>query len=85
MQTTKILEAKRLLSHLIDAIERGEEREIVITRKGRPAAKLVPIEQIRGGVRLGAAKGHFTVPDDINTNNHQITQLIYSGDTRCLY
>jgi prevent-host-death family protein len=34
-------EAKNKLSELLDRAERGEE--IVITRRGRPVAKLVPI------------------------------------------
>ena len=36
-----MLEAKSTLSRLVEAIERGEAREIVIARNGRPAARLV--------------------------------------------
>ena len=36
-------EAKNRLSELLDAAENGEE--VVITKHGRPVAKLVPIEQ----------------------------------------
>ena len=40
MRELGVLEAKNWLSELLDAVERGEN--IVITRRGRPVAKLVP-------------------------------------------
>ena len=40
MREIGVVEAKNRLSSLLDDIERGEE--IVITRRGRPVAKLVP-------------------------------------------
>ena len=36
-------EAKNKLSELLDRVERGEE--VVITRRGKPTAKLVPMPQ----------------------------------------
>jgi prevent-host-death family protein len=44
MQAVNMLQAKSTLSRLVDAIEQGQEREIVIVRNGRPAAKLVPMD-----------------------------------------
>jgi len=41
MQAVNMLQAKTSLSRLVEAIEQGEEREIVIARNGRPAAKLI--------------------------------------------
>jgi prevent-host-death family protein len=38
-------EAKNKLSELLDRAERGEE--VVITRRGKPVAKLVPVEDRR--------------------------------------
>jgi antitoxin (DNA-binding transcriptional repressor) of toxin-antitoxin stability system len=38
MQTVSVAEAKAHLSALLDAVEAGEE--VVITRRGRPAARL---------------------------------------------
>ena len=46
MQIVNMLQAKSTLSRLVEAIEQGEEREIVIARNGRPAAKLVPISGV---------------------------------------
>jgi prevent-host-death family protein len=40
MTTVGAFEAKTKLSELLDRVERGEE--IVITRRGKPAARLVP-------------------------------------------
>jgi len=42
MHTIGAFEAKNRLSELLDAAENGEE--IMITKHGRPVAKLVPIE-----------------------------------------
>lgn len=40
MRELGVLEAKNRLSELLDAVERGED--VIITRRGRPVAKLVP-------------------------------------------
>lgn len=40
MKTVGVLEAKTNLSKLLDAVEQGEE--IVITRHGKPVARVVP-------------------------------------------
>ena len=42
MTTVNLAHAKAHLSELIDQVEAGEE--IVITRRGRPAARLGPVE-----------------------------------------
>jgi prevent-host-death family protein len=41
MKTVGIFEARRHLSALLDQLERGEE--IVITRRGKAVARLVPV------------------------------------------
>jgi prevent-host-death family protein len=54
-------EAKTHLSKLVERVENGEE--IVISRAGKPAARLVPISQAKPGKRkLGGWKGKFDVP-----------------------
>ena len=57
MTTVNMLEAKTTLSKLVEAVESGAEKEIIIARNGKPAARLVPVEAVRAGVRIGAAKG----------------------------
>ncbi|GAB7542484.1 type II toxin-antitoxin system Phd/YefM family antitoxin [Cupriavidus sp. CuC1] len=51
-------DAKSGLSRLVEAIESGEEKEVVIARNGKPAAKLVPILPPEKDVarRIGAGK-----------------------------
>ncbi len=79
MQAVNMLQAKSTLSRLVDAIEQGQEREIVIARNGRPAAKLVPIDAAPAGMRIGVAKGIFEVPDNIDTHNDEVSKLFVGG------
>lgn len=79
MQTVNMLQAKSSLSRLVEAIEQGQEREIVIARNGRPAARLVPIDAMPPGKRIGVAKGVFVVPDSIDAHNDEVAQLFMGG------
>ena len=55
-------EAKTHLSKLVERVEAGEE--IVISRAGKPAAKLVPISRKPGKRTLGGWEGRFELPSD---------------------
>jgi prevent-host-death family protein len=79
MQTVNMLQAKSSLSRLVEAIEQGEQREIIIARNGRPAAKLVPISELQSGLRIGVAKGVFEVPDNIDAGNYEIARIFLGG------
>ena len=79
MEPINMLEAKSSLSRLVDAIERGVEREVIIARNGRPAARLVPLKNARPGRRLGVAAGRFRVPDSIDAANPLVEQLFNVG------
>ena len=46
MRTAGVREARQNLSALLDEVRKG--REIVITERGRPVAKLVPADPARG-------------------------------------
>jgi prevent-host-death family protein len=63
MPTFNMLDAKSNLSRLVEAVESGREKEIIIARNGRPAARLVPIETQHAGQRIGIAKGKFIAPE----------------------
>lgn len=56
-------QAKTNLSQLLDDVVSGEE--VVITRRGRPAARLVgiPAGALR---RFGLDRGRLVVPDDFD-------------------
>lgn len=75
MQVINMLQAKTSLSRLVEAVEQGQEREIVIARNGRPVAKLVPMDTFPSVKRIGVAKGLFVVPDDIDTHNGEVARL----------
>jgi prevent-host-death family protein len=58
-------EAKTQLSRLVERVEAGEE--IVITRRGEPAARLIP-ERHGGGFAslVGAWRGRVKIADDFD-------------------
>ena len=58
-------EAKTQLSKLVERVENGEE--IVITRRGEPAARLVPERRGEGFASLaGTWRGQVRVADDFD-------------------
>lgn len=75
MQSVNMLEAKSNLSRLVAAIESGAEKEIVLSRNGRPVARLVPVLQEGQVIRLGVAKGQFALPADIDQHNDEVAAL----------
>ncbi len=79
MQSVNMLQAKSSLSRLVEAIEQGQVHEIVIARNGRPAAKLVPIDTLPTGKRIGVAKGQFEVPEGIDAYNDEVALLFQGG------
>lgn len=79
MQSVNMLQAKSSLSRLVEAIEQGQAREIIIARNGRPAAKLVPMDAVPAGQRIGVAKGRFEVPDTIDAHNEEVARLLMGG------
>lgn len=82
MNTVNMPEAKSTLSQLVEAIEQGQEKEIIIARNGRPAARLVPLEAATADVkrRLGVAKGRFEVPASIDVFNDEVASLFADGE-----
>lgn len=78
MLSFNMLDAKNQLSRLVEAVESGSETEILIARNGKPAVRLVPLST-QPRVRLGLAKGRFTVPDSIDDDNEEIAALFEAG------
>lgn len=79
MQTVNMFQAKSSLSKLVEAVESGREKEIVISRHGMSVARLTSIARQPVQQRIGVAKGFFVVPDDIDTANVQIARM-FSGE-----
>jgi prevent-host-death family protein len=82
MAYVNMLDAKTNLSKLVEQVESGAAKEIVIARNGRPAARLVPISDgRRKGQRLGLLEG--TCPDfdleDFNKMDAEIAAM-FGGD-----
>ncbi len=82
MTAINMLQAKTNLSRLVEAIERGAEREIVIARNGKPAARLVPMADSPVEQRIGVARGLFEVPDDIDVHNAEVARLFLGAAAR---
>ena len=59
-----IHQAKTQLSRLVARVEQGEE--IVISRAGKPVAKLVPYRSVQLPRQLGAWEGKVTIRDDFD-------------------
>jgi prevent-host-death family protein len=64
MKALNVHEAKTGFSRLLARVERGEE--IVISRAGKPVAKLIAFDPMAGAPTLGADKGSFAVPEDFD-------------------
>jgi len=60
MAVMNMLEAKTNLSRLVESIESGTEKEIVLARNGKPVARIIPLAQGSGAQLLGVAHGCLT-------------------------
>lgn len=64
MKTVKISEFKAKCLDILDRVDRTGE-SLVITRRGRPLARILPISQISGGEWLGSLTGTARVVGDL--------------------
>lgn len=63
-ETVSLYNAKTHLSALVDRASEGEE--IVISKSGKPKAKLVPLEDLRPLREPGKGRGSWKVADDFD-------------------
>jgi prevent-host-death family protein len=77
MTTVNMLEAKTSLSRLVDAVESGRETEIIIARNGKPAARLVPLDQAKPKRRLGLHEGEYPpmTLEEWNSTDNEIAKM----------
>jgi len=78
--TVSLYEAKTHLSHLVDRAVRGEE--VVITRHGRPVARLVAAAPARARRRLGALRGKIRVARDFDAALPDDLLALFEGGGR---
>ncbi len=64
MKQVNIHEAKTQFSRLLRRVATGEE--IIITNRGVPVARLVPVPVPKPVRKLGPYRGTFKVPDDFD-------------------
>jgi antitoxin (DNA-binding transcriptional repressor) of toxin-antitoxin stability system len=75
MNVVDIESAAASLLWLIAELESGATHEFVITRAGRPVARLVP----NNPQRIGIARGVFEVGDSISSEDSEIEKLFKTG------
>ena len=83
MSTVNMLDAKTQLSKLVSAVESGEEKEIIIARNGKPAAKLVPLTAEPAKKRqLGLAAGKYPPLDyeEFQALDAEVHKMFFGND-----
>lgn len=78
MHTVSLFDAKTHLSRIVEELLGGREDSVVVSRRGKPVVKIVPVEKEDTSKRIGVARGRFEVPDDIDGLNPVISDL-FSG------
>ena len=78
MTMRNVTETKAELSSLLVMVENGED--VIISRGGKPIAKLVKIEQIAEPRKLGAMKGKIIFSPDYDDADTEIEKLFYGEE-----
>jgi len=78
-----MLQAKSTLSKLVADLEAGAVAEVIISRNGSPATRLLPLatpasDRLR---RIGVARGRFEVPGSRSDTDDDVLRL-FEGDGR---
>jgi prevent-host-death family protein len=81
MPTVNMHEAKSQLSKLVQAVESGAEKEIVIARNGKPAVKIIAAN-LETSKRLGLFDGKYPSVslEEFNALDAEIAALFYGDD-----
>lgn len=64
MKLINMHEAKTNLSRIAEDVAAGEE--IIVAKAGKPKMKLVPIDNSKNKIRLGALKGKIYISQDFD-------------------
>jgi len=77
--TVSMFEAKTNLSKYVASVENRTEPYIIISRGGKPVARIVPYETEKR-VRIGLAEGSVPYLSSLDDFNSIITEDDFSGD-----
>jgi len=77
-ETVSLYDAKTTLSSLVERAARGEE--IVISKSGKPKARLVPMDDVRPLRRPGRGRGKWRVGDDFDAPLPEAVQRAFEGE-----
>jgi prevent-host-death family protein len=77
VKSINVYEAKTQLSKLLDRAAAGEE--IVITRHGRPVARLAPLRDEAKPRRLGTYRGKIRMSPDFDAALPEEIQAAFEG------
>ena len=77
--TVSMFEAKTNLSKYVASVENRTEPYIIISRGGKPVARIVPYET-ENSVRIGLAEGSVPYLPSLDDFNSIITEDDFSGD-----
>jgi prevent-host-death family protein len=72
-----LYEAKTSLSRLVDRAANGEE--IILSKAGKPLAKLVPFHQLSGPRQPGGWEGKMRIADDFDAPLPPDLQAAFEG------
>lgn len=76
MLSVNMHEAKSKLSALVAAVESGREGEVILTRDGKPAARIAPLREPTAPRRRGGlAQGKYLIPDGIEREDEMIRRM----------
>ena len=78
-----VIQAKTDFSKLIHLLEDKEEDVIVVSRYGKPVAKIIPYNEPAISARIGVLKGQPYVPmtqEEFDKDNDEIAKLLMDGE-----
>lgn len=82
MLTVSIFEAKTHLSRFVQSLVDGREEQVVVSRRGKPVARITAIQPADTGKRIGIARGRFRFPADMDRSNDTIAALFGASGPR---
>ena len=78
-----VIQAKTDLSKLLHLLESKREESIIVSRYGKPIAKIIPYTEAPVEERIGILKGQPYISisqEEFDESNDEIAKLLTSGD-----